>query len=324
MRRYIQIPLMLAPLAAACTPESMAAPEPSGDAPAGAAASSSSQLPVKQIEQIVGAEGDVSHGVLDITIERTDIGDVQGPLGVTFTPSFEISGDLYFQPLGRGKALLNGDLALREDETDPFIAALLKNGLVFQAFHQHLPMHPQVWFVHFHGIGDPIALARAIRAAMEVTRTPLPQQAPPNPTTPLDAQRLARILHGEASVGSGGVVTVTVPRTDRVLLAGVQVSPYCGISTTIAFKPTESRAISTDSKPTASTAWVVPDFSMTSAEVTPVVKRMLLAHHWYQGCLYNQEISEQPQLFFDHMLKVGDAYQLAQEIRSGLDLTHAK
>ena len=32
---------------------------------------------------------------------------------------------------------------------------------------------------------------------------------------------------------------------------------------------------------------------------------------------YNQETDEDPQLYFDHMLEVGDAYALAQEIRHG-------
>lgn len=44
---------------------------------------------------------------------------------------------------------------------------------------------------------------------------------------------------------------------------------------------------------------------------------------WFQGCLYNQETNECPQLYFAHMLKVDDAEALAQEIRRGLDLTDA-
>jgi hypothetical protein len=327
MRYDIVIPLLLAPLAAACSPERTAAADP-GDDRAPAATSTSSQMPIKQIEQIVGAQGEVTGGVLEIEIARSDIGEVRGPLGVTFTPAFEIHGDLYFQPIGRNQALLNADMALLEPEVNPFIAALLQHGLVFQAFHQHTPMQPQVWFVHFRGVGDPIALARAARAAMDVTHTRLPQPPPPpKPTTPLDAQRLAQILHGEAHVGEDGVVTVTVLRTDRVMLDGVRVSPYCGISTTIEFKPSrkgEEASAAGDSKPGKANAQVVPDFSMTAAEVVPVVKRMQLEHHWYQGCLYNQETNEQPQLYFDHMVKEGDAYQLAQEIRSGLNLTRSK
>lgn len=328
MKHYIVIPLLFAPLVAACTPERTAAADPGEDSAPAATdrAGSSSQLPIKQIEQIVGAQGDVTAGVLDITIARTDIGDVRGPLGVTFTPAFEIHGSLYFQPLGKNQALLNADMAVLEPEANPFIAALLQHGLVFQAFHQHAPMVPQVWFVHFRGVGDPIALARAARAALDVTHTRLPQPPPPRPSTPLDAQRLARILHGEARVGDDGVVTVVVPRTDRVVLEGVRASPYCGISTTIEFKPArKDDDASAASRPGGkANAQVCPDFSMTAAEVVPVVKRMQLDHHWFQGSLRNDETSQQPQLFWDAMVKEGDAYQLAQEIRSGLDLTKSK
>jgi len=270
-------------------------------------------LPVDRIEEIVGAEGSVSNCVLSIDINRNDIGNVQGPLNVTFTPAFEINGDLHFQPLHNGKALLNGDLALLEDEVNPFIAALLERGLVFQAFHQHMPMDPQIWFVHFRGVGDPTDLARDIRAAINVTRTPLPQSPPSNPTTPLDAQKLAEILHGEAEVGEEGVVTVTVNREHGVRLGNVYAKPETGISTTIAFKPLGG-----------SDAAVVPDFAMEADEVDPVVRKMLLKQEWFQGCLYNQETDEHPQLYFDHMLKTGNAYELAREIRKGLDLTDSE
>src|SRR3954453_19331180 len=77
-----------------------------------AVATKRGRLPVKQIEDIVGAEGTVSDGVLTIDIERDDIGNVRGPLGVIFTPSFEVDGTLTFQPLGNDRAFLNGDLPL--------------------------------------------------------------------------------------------------------------------------------------------------------------------------------------------------------------------
>jgi len=131
-----------------------------------------------------------------------------------------------------------------------------------------------------------------------------------------------RRLHGEATVGNDGVVTVTVLRTDRILLDGVRVAPQCGISTTIQFKP--SRKDDDARGGNRANAQVCPDFSMTAAEVVPVIKRMQLDHHWFQGSLRNDETNQQPQLFWDAMVKEGDAYQLAQEVRSGLDLTHSK
>jgi hypothetical protein len=270
-------------------------------------------LPITQIQDIVGAEGHVTDGVLVIDLARKDIGEIKGPLGVVFTPAFQIHGDLYFQPLGARRALLNGDMALRLDEVNPFIAALLQHGLVFQAYHQHLPTDPQVWFVHFRGVGDPLELARDVRAAIAVTRTPLPQAPPEHPTTPLDPERLASILHGDAEVGDEGVVTVTVERTHRVIVDRVRVSPEAGISHSIEFKPLGG-----------ANAAVVPDFSMTAREVNPAVEVMLVEQGWFQGCLYNQETDEHPQLYFDHMLKTGDAYQLAAEIRRGLDQTESE
>jgi hypothetical protein len=129
----------------------------------------------------------------------------------------------------------------------------------------------------------------------------------------LDTNQLGSILHGDVSVGDEGVVTVTVERKDRIVINGVVVNPETGISTTIEFKPLSDGSTE-----------VVADFSMLGKEVNPVVDEMLLQQGWYQGCLYNQEIEEMPQLFFDHMVKVGDAIELATEIRNGLDLTKAR
>jgi hypothetical protein len=269
------------------------------------------KLPSQQIQEIVQAQGSVTKGVLSIDLQRTDIGEVQGPLGVVFTPAFEIDGTLTFQPLGADLAFLNGDLPLLPGEADGFIDALIRNGLVFQAFHQHyIDTTPNVWFIHFRGLGRPLGLAHAVRRALASTATPLPQTMPSNPTSPLDSHRLARILRGDAQVGDGGVVTVNVSRSDRIAIAGVEASAEANISTEIQFSPLAAPG----------QAAAAPDFSMTGPEVQPVVS-LMRGQGWFVGCLYNQETDEDPQLFFSHMLKTGDAYTLAAEIRRGLDRT---
>jgi hypothetical protein len=272
------------------------------------------KLPVKQIEEIVEAEGKVSRGVLGIGLDRKDLGPVAGPQGVAFTPSFELHGDLYFQPLGGRMAFLNGDLALKAEEVDPVIDAILANGLVLQAFHQHFyDLTPEVWFIHLRGRGDALGLARAVRNVVRATGTPLPQKMPANPATPLDAKRLGRILHGDTEVGEDGVVTVVVPRTDEIVIGDVVVSAEANISTNVEFLPLDAGA---------SRAAVAPDFSMTAGEITPVMKAMR-SQGWDIGCLYNQETAEQPQLYFSHQFKAGDPYALAREIRRALDHTRA-
>jgi hypothetical protein len=272
-------------------------------------------LPKQAMEKILKVEGAEEKGLLSFEISRNDFDEVQGPVGVKFTPAFGLGGDCYFQPLEGGRALLNGDLPLKESEVNPFISELLRNHIVVQAFHQHAPTHPQVWFVHYRAEGDPVELAKHLEAALKVTSIKFPQSSPKNPQTSLDKQRLKEILKADSvTVGEDGVVTAWIYRTDKVSLDGTVVSPQTNISTNIQFKPMGA----------SGQAAVMPDFSMTAKEVTPVLTLMLNELGWNQGCLYNQEIDETPQLFFDHMLKTGDAYKLAAEIRRGLDLTGSK
>jgi hypothetical protein len=272
------------------------------------------KLPAKKIQEIVQAEGTVTDGVLSIDIARDDIGDVAGPLGVTLTPAFEIDGALTFQPLAGGHAFFNGDLPVKETEIDGFIDAILANRLVFQAFHQHYDRtEPRTWFIHWRGTGEALQLARRVRNVLGATSTPLPQTMPADPRTPLDADRLANILHGDAEIGEEGVVTVTVSRRGRIVIDGIVVSPEANISSNIEFKPLNA---------TGSRAAAAPDFSMTAREVNPVMS-VMRRQDWHVGCLYNQETGEHPQLYFSHMLKTGDPYALATEVRRGLDRTHA-
>jgi hypothetical protein len=273
------------------------------------------RLPVKQIERILHAEGTVSKGVLGIDISRDDIGKVKGPRGVTFTPAFEINGTLTFEPLGDHRAFFNGDLALKPHECNRFIDAIIANGLTFQAFHQHyIETHPNVWFIHWRGEGHPLHLAHAVKNVLDVTSTPFPQKPPAHPHTSLHPKRLASILHGSAEVGDEGVVTVTVDRSDKIVIHDVEASPEANIYTEVQFKPLSS---------SGSHAAVGTDFAMRAGEVMPVVS-LMRRHGWFQGCLYNQETNEHPQLYFDHMLKVGDAYELAHQVRRALNLTKSE
>ncbi len=236
-------------------------------------------------------------------------------MGVTFTGSFELDGTLTFEPLGDDLAFFNGDLPLKPHETNAFIDAVIANGLTFQAFHQHYTeMNPPVWFIHWRGVGNPLKLAQAVHQVLKSTATPLPQKMPSNPKSPLDAKRLGKILRGDAQIGSDGVVSVSVKRRGAIIIGGVHASPESNIATDIEFKPHSGKG---------SLADVGPDFSMTASEVQPVVA-LMREQGWFVGCLYNQETDEFPQLYFSHMLKTGDAYSLAAEIRRGLDKTDSE
>jgi hypothetical protein len=230
-------------------------------------------------------------------------------MGVEFSGSFEINGDLYFQPLRGGKlAFFNGDVPLKPNELNPFIDALLANGLTFQAMHQHyFDLTPMYWFIHFRGVAAPLTLAKAVNGALDATAIPFPQKGPEKPSTPFDARRLAKILHGTVTVGEDGVVTVDISRKGRIVIDGVEVNPDANLSTNVQFKPLGKGG---------NGAAAAPDFSFTSSEVTPVVS-MMRGAGWQVHCLYNAETAESPQLYFSHMQKTSDVYELATEIRKG-------
>src|SRR5436305_3989919 len=155
------------------------------------ASRAASGLPRKKIERALDAKGSVVHGVLSIGLGRDDITNVH--IGkVPIKPAFEINGEADFQRISTNRAFVNGDIALKPNELDPFISALLRNGLTFQAEHQHLyDFNPMVWFNHFRGKGDPVKLARGLRNALKVTATPFPPAPPPHPHTAPDPNRPA-------------------------------------------------------------------------------------------------------------------------------------
>ncbi len=268
-------------------------------------------LPVSSIEQILGASGTVSNGVLSVTINRNDLTSML-PGGIPVTPAFQLNGTLTFQPLDPGAAFLNGDFCLKPQEVNPFIDALIARGITVQALHQHLfDLSPLYWFEHFRAVGNPLQIAHAVRAAINTTSTPLPQSS--SMTTPFQVDRLTAILGGSATVADG-VVTVSVARREHVFIDGIHVLPQANISAPIAFQPLDAAGTQ---------AVVVPDFALRGFEVNAVFQAMR-GFGWTIGCLYNQETEEHPQLYFSHMWKAGDPYALAQEVRAGLDLTNSQ
>ena len=285
-----------------------AAAVPSGEVP--------NQLPVSDIERIIGVQGMVSNGVLNIEVDRDDVSNVKNSFGVPIKPAFQVNGNLVFQSVGdhdrdgddgKGMAAFNGDLPFLAHELQPALDQMLKHGLTFQAMHQHFyDWDPMVWFMHFRATGDPRTIAAGIAAVLGVTATPLPQRAPSNPKTPLDTKRLAKIIGQIPTVGSEGVVSFEVPRKDAIRLGGTRINPNLNVATTVAFEPLGSKSA------------VVVDFGMVSAEIQGLTA-LMRSMGWQVGCLYNQETDEYPQLYWAHQFKAGDPYALAQQVRKGLD-----
>jgi len=75
------------------------------------------------------------------------------------------------QPLSAGRALAAGDFVLSAERVAPVVQTLTAAGLHVTALHNHLVgEEPRAYFVHFWGDGEPVALAKGLRAALDAAR----------------------------------------------------------------------------------------------------------------------------------------------------------
>ena len=122
-----------------------------------------------QLDQIIGHTGTTQGGVYKYSIGRADSVTEDGmelpaPMGV--------STALNFQPTGGGKAAINGDFAMTQDEVEPVIQALRDNDIQVVTLHNHmLNEEPRIFFMHFWANDDAQKLAQGLRAALDKTNS---------------------------------------------------------------------------------------------------------------------------------------------------------
>lgn len=237
--------------------------------------------------------------------------------GVAIRPAFALGSWLAMTPhgdsAGRARVMAMGDLVLREDELSPVIDALQAAGIQQTAIHHHLVREsPRILYVHVHGMGDPVRLARGVRTALARTGTPV-RAAPARaePPLPLDTAAIARAL-GHAGRVNGGVYQVSVPRAEAIREGGMEVPASMGLATVINFQPTGGGK-----------AAITGDYVMLASEVNPVI-RALRAHGIELVSLHNHALGEEPRLFFGHFWANADAATLARGLRAALDRTNSR
>ncbi|WP_326598943.1 DUF1259 domain-containing protein [Streptomyces sp. NBC_01803] len=77
---------------------------------------------------------------------------------------------LIFQPTGRGRAVLSGDLAMVGDEVQDALVALRRGGINLVTLHNHgLRDDPRLFFFHVWAVGDPVRIAGTLRRAVATT-----------------------------------------------------------------------------------------------------------------------------------------------------------
>jgi hypothetical protein len=113
--------------------------------------------------------GNLKDGVYKLVVGRTTKmgGHVMGgTMGVNTWAAFAGSDE---------KAVVDGDVAMLESEIQPVLKALRGHGIQVVAIHNHMTgEEPRIIFLHYWGVGTTTELARAVRAALDLTRGATP------------------------------------------------------------------------------------------------------------------------------------------------------
>lgn len=278
--------------------------------PAGAQApmqAPASTIDQKKIEAIFDRPGEMKNEVFKIVFPRSDLRVTLD--GIPLKPSLALSSWAAFKPAGN-EAIVLGDLVLKEEELRPVEAKLKEREFGITAVHNHLSgERPKIMYVHFIGKGKAEQLARNLREALRLTRTPLkapkvPENEAPPDSEAAEAKEIDRLLGKEGKVNNG-VIQYSVPRKEAITLNGMELPPSMGLATALNFQPGKGRAVTTG------------DFVLIEKEVNPVI-HALRESGISVTALHNHLLGEEPRLYFLHFWGVGPSSALANGLKKAL------
>ena len=262
------------------------------------------------IDQALGLTGAMQGTVYRVGIPRTDLSVTVH--GIAIKPGLALGGWAGFLHAGNA-AVVHGDLVLTESEINPIISKLQEGGFQITALHNHvLEETPSLMYLHYWGEGPEATLAKALRAALQVTRTPLTPPPAPAPGAAaadpgFDVDALQKAL-GRTGTVRGGVLAISVPRPEKISMMGVELPPAMGMATAMNFQSAGNGKV-------AGTG----DFVMIDTEVNPVAKA-LRAHGIGITSLHSHMIHGTPVLYFMHFWAEDTAANVGAGLKAAVDL----
>ena len=267
------------------------------------AQSNNRQMNIDGIVKAIGKEGDLTGEMYKVSFPRSDLTVKAG--NVVIKPALALINWAAFIK-SDNSALSYGDLVLLDEEINPAISKLEDSGIELSALHNHL-LHenPRIMYIHFVGRGDEVEMAKGVREALAVTKTPLYPITSGPETKPDLAKEIEGIIGYPGSMG-GGVFHINVPRNDiHVAAMGAAIPGYMGMNTPLNFQLEGNNAA------------INGDFILRPAEVNPVIK-VLRANGIEIASVHNHMLDEEPRLIFMHFWAYGDAVDLAKGLKAAL------
>ncbi|HYZ55810.1 MAG TPA: DUF1259 domain-containing protein [Streptosporangiaceae bacterium] len=285
---------------------------PAGIAPAGIAPVRTTEADWRLAASALGRTGKVMGGtVYRVSFPRRDLRVTS--YGVAVKAGLSLGGYAGFARYPDRVTLMMGDLIVTEPELQKVTDALHARGLEQTALHKHLLAHqPPVWWTHFHGMGsDAAALARGLKAALDVTATPPATTPGSPPPVDLDTAGIDAAL-GAKGTNDGGIYKFTFARTETITDHGRILPPGFGVTTAIGFQPAGGRR-----------AAINGDFAMVADEVNKVIVALRRGGISIVE-LHNHMLMDDPRLFYMHFWAVDGGTKLARALRPAIDATRVR
>jgi len=124
-------------------------------------------LDIAGIDAALGRKGNPDGGLHKFNLARQDTIVDDGHL---VPPTFGVTTTVNFQPLGEGKAAINGDIVMTGPEVQKVIQALRAGNISLVTVHNHsLTDQPRLFYLHYWAVDNAVTLAKAMRAALDAT-----------------------------------------------------------------------------------------------------------------------------------------------------------
>jgi len=210
------------------------------------------------------------------------------------------------------RAMVMGDLVVTEAELLPVEAAIDSQQLAMLGVHNHLVGEsPRIMYVHFHGDGPAIDLARRLDRVLAKTQTPRGVAGPATAPVTIDTAQVFSTL------GAKGTASGSVAQLGFVLIKGAVVMQGDTIPPALAAgSPVNVLAVAPDR------FVATGDFAVYQDRVRPVTSA-LTTHGITVTAVHNHLRNENPPLSFIHFWGDAAPGDLLTGIKAALDAGRA-
>lgn len=270
----------------------------------------------KRVAEVFGTKGTIQPGdVLMIDLPRSDARWTV--FGIEVKPELGFDTEISFQHIS-SEVIVKWEMVLLDEEVSPVMDALFNeqdlkpSATTLNALHNHfLEERPTAKFLHGTAIGDPIHIAKALRRALERSKTPF-GRSNESGTTGLPDKHIEETLRGQGLV-TDGVLSVSVDRKETFKELGVSLESAMQVQSLLNFQ-----ALGHGKAATVAEIIVLP------GEADAVARTFRKSRLFRVTTLHNHELFLEPNAYYVHAWGVGDSIELAHVEQEALSHINRK